>query len=524
MWYLQRCVLFVHLAAVLHQAVALNENPLLLLISFDGFRYDLLNASLVPNIWKFAQKGVNFVNGSRSQYLTYTAPNHASIVTGLLESSHGIVANSFYDPQSRSVYDLFNETKKQGIVNASLSQHFYNGEPIWLTNERAANNRHSASMFWPAGDATWPSPPHKPTLARSWSGYKNRTQWMADFDFIIDLFFRESDPMNFVAWYVAEPDHTLHLNGFYNGELRKMLHELDLLFEYVVKKITNNRILAEKLNIILTADHGHAEIKSPSDVFCISEHVNMSNMHYGDNMLYVENETLRENTYSILKKAIASGGYGVEVFLKKDFPARYGYANSPRVGDIILEPRVGSAVHPNCTRKEIEARFKSGNETFHMSAHGMDPDNWMMRALLVMSGPAFQQNIQIHRTVNNVDLYALMCYVLGIVEAPNNGSVYSLAFALSSSFSGPQNPSGVLLANEMTLAIAAAVVPTLGLLLFYAVLCCSSRTPDNTLDNAFSKGYRPLSANQNPKMFPMQTGSERFHNGILIAASSEDEL
>lgn len=36
---------------------SVNDNPLLLLISFDGFRYDLLNKAIVPHIWKFAQEG-----------------------------------------------------------------------------------------------------------------------------------------------------------------------------------------------------------------------------------------------------------------------------------------------------------------------------------------------------------------------------------------------------------------------------------------------------------------------------------
>ncbi|VDP20575.1 unnamed protein product [Onchocerca flexuosa] len=68
----------------------------------DGFRYDLLNAATVPNIWNFATKGVYFKNGCRPQYLTFTAPNHASIATGLLVESHGIVANYFYDPATNT--------------------------------------------------------------------------------------------------------------------------------------------------------------------------------------------------------------------------------------------------------------------------------------------------------------------------------------------------------------------------------------------------------------------------------------
>lgn len=51
-------------------------------------------------------------------------------------------------------------------MNNSLSGHFYNGEPIWLTNERGGYGRRSATMYWPTGSGHWPSAPHKPTLYR----------------------------------------------------------------------------------------------------------------------------------------------------------------------------------------------------------------------------------------------------------------------------------------------------------------------------------------------------------------------
>ncbi|KHJ77655.1 hypothetical protein OESDEN_22725 [Oesophagostomum dentatum] len=91
-------VVHIALAAVtLPFVAALSTHPKLILISFDGFRYDLLNATMCPNIFKWAARSTWFVNGVRSQYITVTAPNHMSIVTGLREEEHGIVANSFWD-------------------------------------------------------------------------------------------------------------------------------------------------------------------------------------------------------------------------------------------------------------------------------------------------------------------------------------------------------------------------------------------------------------------------------------------
>uniref|UniRef100_A0A915PDB4 Bis(5'-adenosyl)-triphosphatase n=1 Tax=Setaria digitata TaxID=48799 RepID=A0A915PDB4_9BILA len=238
----------------------LSDKPLLLLISLDGFRYDLLNATAVPNIWKFAMEGVHFKNGCRPQYLSYTAPNHASIATGLLVESHGIIGNYFHHLATNTTYDIFNSSQKEGAVNASLMGHFYNGEPIWLTNERGGYGRRSATMYWPTGSGHWPPIPHKPTLHRPWLQYKNLSQWMADFDEVMELFKREKEPYNFVAWYIPEPDHILHLNGFKNGKINEKLQQLDLLVKYITDKLENDSDLSKRLNIILTSDHGHAEV------------------------------------------------------------------------------------------------------------------------------------------------------------------------------------------------------------------------------------------------------------------------
>ena len=42
-----------------------------------------------------------------NQFQTKTFPNHWTMVTGLYEETHGIVANQFYDPSSHQViYDF----------------------------------------------------------------------------------------------------------------------------------------------------------------------------------------------------------------------------------------------------------------------------------------------------------------------------------------------------------------------------------------------------------------------------------
>lgn len=87
-----------------------SQSPVLLIVSFDGFRPDYLNENITPTLNEFRSAGV------RSEYMrnvfpTKTFVNHFSIATGLYSGSHGVVGNEFYDHKlKRNIkysYDMF---------------------------------------------------------------------------------------------------------------------------------------------------------------------------------------------------------------------------------------------------------------------------------------------------------------------------------------------------------------------------------------------------------------------------------
>lgn len=53
--------------------------------------------------------------------------------------------------------------------------------------------------------------------------------------------------------------------------------------------------------------------------------------------------------------------------------------------------------------------------------HGYDNSLRSMQPFLAAQGPAFRKGYSMN-SINNVDLYPLMCHLLGIPEMPNNGS------------------------------------------------------------------------------------------------------
>ncbi|KJH40654.1 methyltransferase domain protein [Dictyocaulus viviparus] len=365
----QLCAYF--LTICFSSVAMMSSFPKLILISFDGFRYDLLNETMTPNIYKWASRSTWFTNGSRSQYVTNTAPNHMSIVTGLL------------------CYFLFPKKNCLSRTPHGGQHHFIGLMPRLLFRLIL-----TLTTFW-----------------RTWTAYGNLSDWMNDVDDIVDLFLRENDPVNFVLWYLAEPDHTLHLNGFFNGELRKKIRQLDQLFGYFIAKFQSSH-LENSVNIILTADHGHSQIDSVKNIMCVRDYITSEGYDIGDHMIYPHSEDLALELYRNISNAVKTLGYKVNVFLKEDVPARLFYSNSTRIGRIVIEPHIGWAASLSCTKEQLLQTYNAGEIGFNSSSHGMDPDHKEMRALLVIS-----------EVPNNIDLYSLMCHLLSFPAAPNNSSM-----------------------------------------------------------------------------------------------------
>jgi ectonucleotide pyrophosphatase/phosphodiesterase family protein 5 len=102
---------------------ALSKHPLLLIVSFDGFRYDFFAKLATPGLNRFKSDGTHapFV---RNVFPTKTFPNHQSIATGLFPESHGVLGNEVYDPTLKKVLAFGSEMyNTQGIT------------PVWVSEQ-----------------------------------------------------------------------------------------------------------------------------------------------------------------------------------------------------------------------------------------------------------------------------------------------------------------------------------------------------------------------------------------------------
>jgi len=71
-----------------------QTKPYVILISADGFRWDLADIYHATNLLALRDGGVA-AKSMRPSYPSLTFPNHYSIATGLYPAHHGLVDNSF---------------------------------------------------------------------------------------------------------------------------------------------------------------------------------------------------------------------------------------------------------------------------------------------------------------------------------------------------------------------------------------------------------------------------------------------
>jgi len=378
-----------------------SSHPLVLLISFDGFRWDYLKTHTLPNFeyLKGAGSHAEYINNAFS---TVTFPNHWTLVTGLYEETHGIVQNFMYDPVLKETFDF---TKDEDQTLKWFGQNKIT-EPIWTTNQKAADGRRSAAE-WVGSNVIFADQHivHIP--------YNKSRPYKELVDQFIQLYTSESDPINFGALYFDEPDHTGHIYGPYSPQMSEKLTYIDGILGYLIEQLKSHHLF-DKLNLIVTSDHGMESISEANTVF-LDKFVDTNLFDtFGTravHTLFIKNPADINTVYYKLKSIP-----NIDVYKKDELPEELHYKNNGRIGDIVLVAKLGHSMYVNT--QAIDWKVNNGDHGYYNKEKNMLP-------IFIAHGPAFKANYQI-KPFNNVDIYPLMCLLLGVPPAVNNGSLMNV--------------------------------------------------------------------------------------------------
>ncbi|XP_039260497.2 ectonucleotide pyrophosphatase/phosphodiesterase family member 7-like [Styela clava] len=401
------CVFFItiSLSALGNAEPTVENHHKLLLLSIDALRWDYFDHIKDMPGFKYLRE-----NGIRAEYVkpafpSHTSPTHTTMATGLYSESHGIVHNCFYDLEKNTT----GQTDFHGGL--AINDWWDNGqEPIWIT--ASSQGLKSGGYLYPGSNATIGGRSATRSILQKKTTKFDEKIWQKRIDDVMKWF--TEDDFDFVALYFEQPDAFGHKFGPDSDEVLKMiLPAIDRTLQHLFKQVQNYG-LTENLNMIIASDHGMTNIKLdiPDDeVIVISKYIEPSwvtfQFGYGPLGLVEPVTEHKTNVYEALKAANTH----MDVYYKEDIPERFHYKNNPRVPSIFILAHPGHRVYD----KFPESHAYKGD-------HGYDNDLEKMRASYYSIGPSFKKGITVEG-FESVNIYPLMCHLLGLEPAPNNGSL-----------------------------------------------------------------------------------------------------
>ena len=368
------------------------------IISLDGNRWDYPEYYEMPFFDSLATVGVKA--RMEASYPSSTFPNHYTMATGLVPDHNGLVNNIFWDPETEYLYSM-------GDPACRYEPHYYLGEPIWVTAQKQGVK--CGVLYWVGSDIkicdTYP------TYWRKWDQEPHYT-----FEERIDELVRlmslpEEERPRLVMGYFDEPDHTGHVYGPISAENADMTHRMDSLMHVLYLRL---KALphGDKINFILAGDHGMTEV-SPEKLIVPTDVVpeEWVEHFYGSNptTIYAK-EGYVDSLYNRLSKV-----EHIRVWKHGEVPEYLNYGTSNRIGDLIVCPDLGWTFNFSAPR--------------YPGVHGFDPKEPDMMVAFRAVGPDFKRGYDAPFTpgeasaFRNIDLYPLLCELLGIKPAPVDGKL-----------------------------------------------------------------------------------------------------
>ncbi|XP_022798371.1 bis(5'-adenosyl)-triphosphatase enpp4-like [Stylophora pistillata] len=447
-----------------------------ILVSFDGFRWDYLDMhrTATKNFSSIMKQGVR-AEYVRNVFPTVTFPNHYTIVTGLYPESHGIISNSFYDAIANKSFDM----------NTNCSEWWDKfAEPLWVTSEKQGEK--SGMCFWPGYDVVYKG--QKPSFTPSEFGFgrpfaarENETippwKWRVD---LVLKWLKDPDPPSFVTLYFEEPDEAGHCCGPDSVNVTEEIGRDDEITGYLLQELRKSN-LTDSVNLIITADHGTA-MYNLSTVLDFHEYLPPDySLWIAGGAYFSFDATNLTGAYDRLKKAEKHNSH-FSVYRKEELPEELHFKHSRFVAEInvILEEGWLAALEP----------YNHSLKVVTKGTHGWCPSTPSMHPFFLAQGPAFKQGYK-SGPIEMVDIYPLICHLLGIDPLPNNGSLSRIEHLLKVAPNSSHSNAHWLTTGEIVaIVIGSAIALTVCM---YAILMIQrDRRRHMIRSNRSGEGNQPL--------------------------------
>ncbi len=386
--------------SVFSQTPIKDLKPTVILISLDGFRADYLEKFNPPELNRFAKEGVR-AKWMIPSFPSKTFPNHYAMATGLYPEHNGIVENNIFD-----FGEVFGIDKRPQVQNPR----WWLGEPIWVTAEK--QNQRAASYFFPGTETAIEGV--RPTYFKEYDGKAPNDLRVDTILKWLDLPAEQRPTM--ITLYFSDVDDAGHEFSPDSEETRYAVLEVDGNLKRLFDGLKQRKIY-DKANIIVVSDHGMATIDRRNAIF-LDDIFNLEKdaeriLWTGEIVQIFPKNGQETQIITALKNQVKHA----DCWRKSEIPARLHYNEGNRIAPIVCSANEGWVL---TSHKRFDEWQEKDEVRGLRGAHGYDNRLESMRATFIAHGAAFKKHF-VAEPFENVDIYDLMCKILNLTPAKNDG-------------------------------------------------------------------------------------------------------
>lgn len=392
----------------LGRAQALSDRSVVLLV-FDGLAPGLVRAVPHPSLDRIARDGVHTL-AMTPVFPTLSMPNHFSLSTGCYPERHGVVSNRFIDP----VRGLYAEK----------------GDAVWLEacehlSEVVERQGVRASIFG------WMGSHRGAQLLMSHGGpYEHPPPSMEHrMDQVIAAFERPGDRSRFIASYVDEPDHVLHIKGFDGPEAPAMMKQVDAAIGRVIAAI-DKAAAWDRTTLIVTSDHGLIPVTTHLNVGGVLRRAGIDARVAASGSIahvYLTDPSTRDAAATKLQ-----GRKQFDVIVPGQAPEWAHIGTSKRLGDLVISTKPGyymfdRGIWPAYLRFAERVAPDELTERTIVAAHGYPPSTPGVEAVFFAMGAGIAKGASLER-LRTIDVHPTLAALLSVEPgSPMDGAAYQSA-------------------------------------------------------------------------------------------------
>ena len=370
-----------------------QDSPYVILVSFDGFRYDYVEKYQPPNFVSFIRKGSS-ASALVPSFPSKTFPNHYTLVTGLYPGNHGLVDNNFYDPVTHVHYS----SKNKKVVSDAA---YHGGTPLWqLAHE---NGMKSASYFWVGSEVTTTHPDY-------YYPYNEKVPDVDRVDQVLAWLALPADERpRFTALYFSITDDVGHEYGPDGDQIKTAVMHADSMLGRLMNGIARTKL---NVNVIVVSDHGMKGIEQKESSYLLTKEI-LNSLPEGTEVVnsgsqvHVYFADPAEGKAVCERLKVQATQY--KVLLREDFPPQWHYQTG-RAGDMMLLADPGY-YFVDLSRDKLSAFLKPWGWA---GVHGYDPLTVPeMKGIFFAQGPNIRSGYTLEE-FGNIHVYPFIARLLGL--------------------------------------------------------------------------------------------------------------